>query len=156
MRIKIVVDTNIVFSALLNSNSRIGRLLLDSRNYFEFYSCKYLQKEIRQHFDKIRTYTKLADDELFELITLIESRIFFINEDLLPITTISKAKEFVKDIDFDDFAFVAIALYIDGLLWTGDKVLTTGLRKRGYENVITSIELWELLEEHENKSPFFD
>jgi predicted nucleic acid-binding protein len=27
---KIIVDTNVVFSALLNTNSRIGRLLLDT------------------------------------------------------------------------------------------------------------------------------
>jgi predicted nucleic acid-binding protein len=47
---KIVVDTNIVFSALLNSNSRIGRLLLDTRNHFEFYSCKYLQKEMKNYY----------------------------------------------------------------------------------------------------------
>jgi predicted nucleic acid-binding protein len=58
---KIIVDTNIVFSALLNSNSHIGQLLLDSRNYFEFYSCKYLQKELFNHFHKIRAYTKLCD-----------------------------------------------------------------------------------------------
>jgi predicted nucleic acid-binding protein len=61
------------------------------------------------------------------LITLIESRIFFIDEKLLPETVIFRAKELVKDIDFDDFAFVAIANYLNALLWTGDKVLMEGL-----------------------------
>ena len=33
---KIVVDTNIVFSALLNSNNTIGDLILNPDMYFEF------------------------------------------------------------------------------------------------------------------------
>jgi len=151
---KIIVDTNIVFSALLNSNSRIGRLLLNSRNYFEFYSCKYLQIEIQHHFNKIRSYSHLKEEELIELINLIESKIFFIDEKLLPETVILRAKELVEDIDFDDFAFVAIANYLKAFLWTGDKVLVDGLRGKGYKNVITTSELSRLLEEQENKYPF--
>jgi predicted nucleic acid-binding protein len=150
---KIIVDTNIVFSALLNSNSKIGRLLLNSRSHFEFFSCKYLQKEIQRHFHKILTYSRLKEEDLSELINLIESRIFFIDEKLLPETVISRAKELVKDIDFDDFAFVAIANYLNALLWTGDKVLMGGLQKKGYTNVITTLELSKLLEEQEPSPP---
>jgi predicted nucleic acid-binding protein len=147
--VKIIVDTNIVFSALLNSNGKIGRLLLNSRDYFEFYSCRYLQKEIRRHLFKIRTYSKLNDSDLFELISLIESRIFFINEELLPATTIVAVKELVADIDFDDFAFVAIAIHLKGLLWTGDKKLIAGLQQKGYRQTVTTIELWKISEELE-------
>ncbi|GHT71993.1 hypothetical protein AGMMS50239_41330 [Bacteroidia bacterium] len=109
---KIIVDTNIVFSALLNSNSRIGRLLLNSRNSFEFYSCKYLQKEIHRHLSKIQNYSKLNDDDLSELINLIESRIFFIDEELLPEAIITEAKNLVEGVDFDDFAFIAITQFL--------------------------------------------
>ena len=150
---KIIVDTNIVFSALLNSNSRIGRLLLNSRHYFEFYSCKYLQKEIQRHFHKIRNYSHLTDEDLSELIDIIESRIFFIDENLLPEIVINRAKKMVEGVDFDDFAFVAVANYLDALLWTGDKVLIAGLQKKGYKNVITTLELSKLLEELETKPP---
>jgi predicted nucleic acid-binding protein len=155
MKTKIIVDTNVVFSALLNSNSRIGRLLLNSRDYFEFYSCKYLQKEIQRHLSKIRSYSKLNDEDLFELINLIESRIFFIDECLLSEAIIVEAKELVSDIDFDDFAFVAITNHLDGLLWTGDKELTAGLRKKGYKNIVTTLELWEMLEQQEMQNPPF-
>ena len=143
---RIIVDTNIVFSALLNSNSRIGRLLLDSRNKFRFYSCKYLQKEIHRHTDKIRYYSGLNNDDLSELITLVESRIFFIEEELLPTSVIVEAKEWVKDIDFDDFAFVAIANHLDAWLWTGDKKLTVGLRQKGYQRIVSTSDLWNMQE----------
>jgi len=94
----IVVDTNIVFSALLNSDSRIGHLLLDSREKFDFFSCKYLQKEIYQHFEKLLKLTKLSDNELYELINIITGKIFFINELLLPVATIKKAKTLVTNL----------------------------------------------------------
>ncbi|MDR0873047.1 MAG: PIN domain-containing protein [Prevotellaceae bacterium] len=144
---KIIVDTNIVFSALLNSNSRIGRLLLDTRDKFQFYSCKYLQKEILRHIDKIRQYSGLNDDDLSELITLVESRIFFLDEELLPPDIITEAKELVSDIDFDDFAFVAIAKHLDAWLWTGDKKLSIGLRQKGYSRIVTVSDLLEIVEE---------
>jgi len=144
--VRIIVDTNIVFSALLNSNSHIGRLLLDSRNRFQFYSCKYLQKEIYRHIDKIRYYSGLNNDNLSELISLVESRIFFIEEELLPVAVITEAKEWVADVDFDDFAFVAVANHLDAWLWTGDKKLTIGLRKKGYRRIVSTTDLWDMQE----------
>jgi predicted nucleic acid-binding protein len=143
---KIVVDTNIVFSALLNSNSKIGRLLLNPGSSFEFYSCKYLQKEIDKHWSKIQTYSRLNNDDLAELISLVESRIFFINEELLPDAIITEAKELVAGVDFDDFAFVAITNVLGGRLWTGDKRLMDGLKQKGYKQIISTLEIWELLE----------
>lgn len=35
-QVKIIVDANIVFSGILNSNGKIGDLLINSRKYFEF------------------------------------------------------------------------------------------------------------------------
>jgi len=143
---KIIVDTNIVFSALLNSNSNIGALLLDTSDTFEFYSCKYLQKEIRNYTDKIRKYSGLNESDLAELINLVENRIFFINEKLLPSPIITEAKNLVSDIDFDDFAFVAVSKYLDAWLWTGDKKLTVGLRKKGFSRVVSTADLLDILE----------
>jgi predicted nucleic acid-binding protein len=141
---RIIVDTNIVFSALLNSNSRIGRILLDSRELFQFYSCKYLQKEIHRHRDKIRNYSGLNNEDLSELVALVESRIFFLEEELLPASVIADAKEWVKDVDFNDFAFVAVANHLDAWLWTGDKKLIIGLRQKGYHRIISTADLWDM------------
>ena len=58
---KIIVDTNIVFSAILNSNSRIGKVLLNSKEHFQFFSCNYLRVEIRRHRKKLLKLTKLTD-----------------------------------------------------------------------------------------------
>ena len=57
---KIVVDTNIVFSALLKSNSPIVDILLTPR-HLEFYAPELLKQELNTYSDKIRKYSKLTD-----------------------------------------------------------------------------------------------
>jgi predicted nucleic acid-binding protein len=86
----------------------------------------------------------LNDDDLSELITLVESRIFFLEEELLPATVIAEAKEWVKDVDFDDFAFVAITNHLDAWLWTGDKKLITGLQSKGFKRIISTADLCDI------------
>ena len=50
---KLVVDTNIVFSAVLNSSSAIARILIGGRRYFQFYSCEFLRTELHKHRPKL-------------------------------------------------------------------------------------------------------
>lgn len=50
---KIVVDTNVVLSAILNTDSQIADLLLTSSGTFEFYTCYLLREEIDNHRDKL-------------------------------------------------------------------------------------------------------
>ena len=57
---KIVVDTNIVFSAILNTNSKIGDLLMNSESIFEFRSVMYLKDEIEKHEEKLMTISSGA------------------------------------------------------------------------------------------------
>jgi len=49
----------------------------------------------------------------------------------LPANIITEAKNLVTDIDFYDFAFVAIANYLNAILWTGDKILLNKLKDKG-------------------------
>lgn len=46
---RIVVDTNIAFSAILNTNSKIARILLQPKRKLNFYSTEQLSREIKQH-----------------------------------------------------------------------------------------------------------
>ena len=141
---KIVIDTNIVFSAILNSNSRIGQILLQPDKDIQFYSVKYLQTEIRKHFNKIKNIIKIPDSEIFILIETLFGRIQFISEELIPRDIRLIADELTKSIDFDDTLFVALALHLDCKLWTGDKHLIDGLSLKSFKNIITTQELINL------------
>ena len=150
---KIVVDTNIVFSALLNSSSLIGKILVYSpEECFSFYSCSYLREEILKHFNKLIKYTKLDNIKLFEIIQIIDQKIIFIDDKLLPKESLDKASELTKDVDYDDMAFIAIADYLNADLWTGDKKLIRGLFAKNYSTLKTTEEMAKLLENYERQS----
>jgi predicted nucleic acid-binding protein len=60
--VKVIVDTNVIFSALLNSNNSIGDLLFNSGKVFEFYSCNYMRFEINKHWVKLKRISKLSEE----------------------------------------------------------------------------------------------
>jgi predicted nucleic acid-binding protein len=70
---RIIVDTNLVFSAILNTKGTIGDLFLNSGDTFAFYSCHYLWTEIDDHRDKLKKISKMTDKELSEIEHLIEN-----------------------------------------------------------------------------------
>ena len=54
---KIIVDANIIFSDILNTNGKIGDLLLNSEGFIEFISAKYMFAEIKKYYPKIQKLT---------------------------------------------------------------------------------------------------
>ncbi len=142
--IKVVVDTNIIFSALLNTNGTIGDLLFNSNQIFEFYSCSYMRHEIQKHKEKLKRISKLTDSELDESLFKVFARINFINEELIPQKTWLIAEEIVQDIDIDDSDFVALTKHLKGYLWTGDKELYKGLKQKKFTRTYNTSELVEV------------
>lgn len=147
---KIIVDTNIVFSAILNSNSKIGKILLNSKSHFQFYTCNYLKTEIQKHSTKLLKITKLTLEELLEIEELITQNITFIDERLLPKELLLKTEIILKSIDPKDTPFVALTKHLDGKLWTGDIKLYNGLKSKRFKDIILTTDLSFLLNELEN------
>jgi len=142
--VKIVVDTNIIFSALLNSTGTIGDLIFNSDKDFEFYSCIYMKHEIDKHWNKLKSISKLTDIQLQVARSELFKKINFINEELISEKQWLSAERIVKDIDIDDLDFVALSNFIKGYLWTGDKPLYNGLKEKNYKKVLNTKELEEL------------
>ena len=147
---KIIVDTNIVFSAILNSNSRIGKILLNSNQHFQFFSCKYLRIEIQRHKKKLLKLTGLTETDLAELEGLLLHKITFIDERLIPSDVLTETEVQLKAIDPNDTVFVALAKHLEGKLWTGDMKLYNGLKAKHYKDIILTSELSLLLDGLEN------
>lgn len=148
---KIVVDTNIVFSAILNSTSSIGKILINSKDHFQFYTCDFLRTELLKHRGKLLDLTKLSQQELEELEFLVTENITFINERLLPQKIIITTINLLEGIDLNDTPFVALTRHLKAKLWTGDKKLLLGLQEKKFKNVITTSQLSEMLDELERK-----
>lgn len=105
---RIVVDTNIVFSAILNTDNQLAKILLQPKSRLDFYSTDQLFSELEKHKRKIKKLSGYSDEELEKVIQLITKRIRFINIKLIPKEANVKAEILTKDVDIDDTEFVAL------------------------------------------------
>lgn len=135
---KIVVDTNIVFSGLLSPNGVISDLLLNSSGKFEFYSPTYVLDELHNHQGKLLKLSGFSEKDLDYLQLTVFKKIDLIDLESIKESTFEKAHEFTKNIDEFDIPFVALAIELESLLWTGDKKLRNGLSEKGIDWVLTT------------------
>lgn len=140
---RIIIDSNIAFSALVNSNSLIAEIIIGSGKRYQFYTSEYMLVELQNHHAKLKKASKLTDEEIetakYELFKYIN----FITLEIIPQKYWLKAEKLVSGIDLDDVAFVALSLYLKAYLWTGDKKLYNGLKAKKYNKVIFTSELLE-------------
>jgi predicted nucleic acid-binding protein len=139
---RIVIDTNIVFSAILNTNSKIARIILHPRSKLNFYSTEQLPREIEEHKEKIKKISGCSDYEIERVIALVLNKIRFINLKLISKDCYDIAESLTQDVDIDDTEFVALTDHIKGKLWSDDKGLQKGLKKKGWNKFISTEDLF--------------
>jgi predicted nucleic acid-binding protein len=137
----LVVDTNILISALITPDGTISRLLLRDLKDSQLVSPHFLFDEIISKYEKILKLTKLTDEGLKELFYVLIKRIDFIDNDLISHENQIKAYEIVKSIDKKDLLFVALSIQTGFTLWSGDLKLVNGLKTIGFDNVLETREL---------------
>jgi len=143
----IIVDTNIIFSCILNPRSKIGELLLNSSDCIEYYAPAFLRLEIEKHKEKIKEISGLTDMDIEELKAIIFSQIHFINEEQIPFRVWQDSARLLREIDSDDVAFLAASKHMNEDLWTGDKRLSKGLISKGYPKVLSTSQVLEIRRE---------
>ncbi len=143
----IIVDTNIVFSSILNPRGNIGDILFNNNSQLTFYSPQFLREEIDKLRPKILKASQTSEDKIDELIYLIFHTITFIDDIQIPFLDWKDAAQLVRDIDMDDLPFLALTLFLDGYFWTGDLKLLKGIRKKGFSKMLTTKELLEKINE---------
>ncbi len=126
----VVIDANRLFSELIAGNHRLRRAFAaypDTR----FVCPKYVFIELFKHKERITSASGLPESELLSLLHSILERIEFIDEDSIQIGSWAEAWRLCRDVDENDTAYVALTLDLEAELWTSDRVLETGLRKKG-------------------------
>ena len=136
----VIADSNIFYSALIAPNGEIANILRDKN--MQFIAPYFIIDEVKEHLDIIKISRKkdktkkkiLADlNYLLEKITIIPLN--KINDEYLQ-----KAFTIVKDIDEDDYPFIALHLQIKHKIWSRDQILINGLTAKGYGHFFTSTE----------------
>ena len=141
---RIVVDTNIVFSAILNSNGLIGELLFNSEEQFEFYSPEFIIDELAKYKTKLKALTNMSEKRIDVSINQVLKNIILISSEAIADAFWKQAYELAADVDENDTPFLATAIGIEASIWTGDKKLMNGLRSKGFEDIYSTAELFEL------------
>ena len=125
----VLVDTNVLFSALLHKSARFTEVLLTSDRRFlinELVVIELFKKE------KIVRLSRLSDEDVVHLFYELMRELELFKEELVAPANRAKAAELCQDVDLTDAPHVAIALETGSLLWTGDEKLKEGLRAKGF------------------------
>lgn len=141
---RLVVDSNIVFSAILSTQGRFGQLLLNGTRHFEFYTIALLAEEIDRHKQKIMRIAALDEAAYQQTVRSILSKLTFVDNIALSEQELRNAMELTADIDEEDAMFVALNDHLNAHLWTGDRKLANGLRDKGYDRIVSTDEVYSL------------
>lgn len=137
---RIVLDSNIIFSALISGKE----LYLDIFRALQIYVPDFLLTEISKYEDRILKKTKIRNEFTFFIRELF-SEIIVIPKFAIMQENYKKAFLLCNDIDPKDTPYLALSLELDIPLWTSDKKLIDGLRNKGYSNIITTEEIFKLI-----------
>lgn len=128
----IVVDTNILFSSLLHQQVRRRQIILTDTSRI-FYSPRFVMVEMFKHKERLVEASELGEEEILECLNALLSHVTFVEEGLIPIGTWMEGRRLCTDVDLKDAPFVTLTLHVDGLLWTADTSLQTGLRAKAFD-----------------------
>lgn len=115
---KIIVDVNIVLSALIR-NSSIRQLILETRN--ELYFPEPSLHKLRKYRDYVIGKAGLNEKDYTRLLAILFKYIKVIPTEEIK-EKWDEAKEIMKHIDQEDVVFIAAALSLDSsAIWSEDK-----------------------------------
>ena len=136
---KLVIDTNIIFSAFLIQEPPALDIIMSEDH--EIFYCQFVGIELFKHKEKILKYSGLSEERILDAYEMIISNSIAIHHNEIPAILYKEAEELCQDIDPKDTIFLAASMFIKGYLWTGDKKLRKGLAAKGFDHIITTDEL---------------
>ena len=129
-RIRLVVDTNIVFSALITPG-RTNQVLLKARG--SFYAPMELLEELKDKRGKIARLLGMDESVVMDLIEAFAGEIVSFVPLHEFLDTIPRARRIAGEFDEKDTPFIALAMHLNIPLWTGDKGLLRFSARTGFK-----------------------
>jgi predicted nucleic acid-binding protein len=141
----IIVDASIIISALINPSGKEAALIFDYAEKVDFVAPDLMYDEVFSKKNKIINsshHTEISLKESIELITLNLSIFSIAKYDL---NILKLAEQLTYSIDKKDTQYVALTILLEGLFWTGDLKLLRGLKRKGFNNIITTLNFQNIL-----------
>lgn len=126
----IIIDTNIIFSAILKPNGIIANQLNQLSQTHDIFISNISLIELSKHQNKILRFSNQEENtvELNKKRLIDSISIIYFND--IPSEIVKMAQSLTEEIDIADMPFVATTIFMNGILWTGDKKLYNGLLKK--------------------------
>jgi len=137
--------TVIFLSAVYIRRTEAPQIYLQQKVTFSFFAPNFVFEEIKNHLSEISDKSGKTKREISNILQRITSNVIFYTVDDVPKKYTQKAIEIVRDIDIFDAPFIALHLYKKHKIWTGDRILINGLKKKGYDICITTTQLKKML-----------
>ena len=148
---RIIVDANIVFSAILNTNGKIGDLLINSKKHIDFIAPDFLRTEIRKHYPKLMKISGLTLEHVQETEFQVYKDLKIISEEQIAVSAWTSAFDLTHDVDPNDTPYIAYSKHFRCKIWSGDKMLINGLEKKGFKNFLSTDDVFAIRESKLNK-----
>lgn len=95
-------------------------------------------QELEKHLHKIVHFSKKPEAAVLELKRSYLRNIALYDETLIHEKYWLAAEALTDGVDHFDVSYVALSLQTNSLLWTGDKKLSTHLKKMGFDRVVNT------------------
>jgi predicted nucleic acid-binding protein len=141
----LTVDANIVISAVINSSSQEFHILSSGYRSIDFISSAFIIEELSKKAGKIAAFTQNSVSDIKKQLQLLTASFLLVHEKEISEQSLKKAESLIRGLDFKDYLYVAVTIDYDALLWTGDVKLIRGLRRKGFNNTVTTKELKEII-----------
>lgn len=132
MKVIIVVDANIILSALLGGKP--SSILFDGR--FQFITTEFTLNEVKKYLPRLGEKLGISQKELFSLLNGLPLQIY---NDSFYKDKLKDAKEMIFHIDKKDVKILALALKSGTFIWSQDK----HFEKCGYPKILKTYDFIE-------------
>jgi predicted nucleic acid-binding protein len=136
----LIVDANVVFSVLIKGGKTLDIFILNrAKKRFDFVAPEFLMVEVEKHISEIIKKTGLSIEDIGKVLDFLEKEIEFIS--------FEEFEEFYKEAkqispDPNDVQYFALALKLNGAIWSNDKAL----KKQFVVDVLSTVEIIKLME----------
>ena len=134
---KIVIDSNIIFSALISGKE----MYIDIFKTNDVFIPDVVFTELNKYEARLIKKTKLKKNEFGTFVKMLFEEITVIPKFAISPENWRKAYDICNTIDEKDTPFVALSLELEIPLCTNDKKLYEKLKEKGFGNFVTVEEL---------------
>ncbi len=116
----IILDSNILISACLDSKSELYKLIVTDNLHIEFITPYFALEEIKIHSNRICLKARKNIFDFEKNLNEILDHILLLPDEEVSNENLIKAENLTKNIDIKDTIFIAFSLALNSLFWSGD------------------------------------